>query len=157
MWVVHDSNEEYKTTKQFIELTNIVKETLDAILIERSKGNIDIKKKKITEQKLQYQFSENELLVRILNQQYCRTHEPNIYADQLKPLFVDMVLDTLYQHDEEFKRLTNEFVNNIHQIKKWNREIRTDILNTTYLDLEDHELLKDSLVSLVKNSENIHR
>ena len=83
---------------------------------------------------LKYQIGNNEIFARLLNQHYCRTHEPNIYADQIKPLIVDMVMGSSYANDSEYKSTVDEFINEIPKINEWSNMKRVDILNQTYLD-----------------------
>ena len=108
------------------------------------------------EVQLKYERSDNEIFARTLNQQYCRTHEPNIFADQLKPLMIDVVLDYLYNTDSEYKNAVDEFINEIPKINEWSNMKRVDILNYTYVDEDDIEVFIDMLNQLTNENNQLN-
>ena len=117
---------------------------------------IEFKSIKMGPRQFNYERSEREIFARILNQQYCRTHEPNIFADQLKPLMVDIVMDFLYNTDSEYKHAVDEFINEIPKINEWPNIKRDDILNYTYIDDDDIEVFIDTLNQITNENNQLN-
>ena len=93
-----------------------------------------------------------------MNQQYCRTHEPNIFADQLKPVLVDIALDTLYQNNKVFRDNVNKFISEIPELDTWNTIKRTNIINTKFVNQEEYDDFVEAIIKIdddLSNSESL--
>lgn len=112
--------------------------------------------KRDRKQRIKYESSKEEVLVRTLNQHYCRTHKENIYADQLKPLPIDIVLDVLYKGVDSFKADVDNLINSIKETDNRIEYSRTDIINTNHINKDEYEELAKAIMELYEqNSLNI--
>ena len=150
----YDTIEKFKTSKNFKDIRRIIGNTMSDLRNELLE--IEFKSIKMGPRQFNYERSEREIFARILNQQYCRTHEPNIFADQLKPLMVDIVMDFLYNTDSEYKHAVDEFINEIPKINEWPNIKRDDILNYTYIDDDDIEVFIDMLNQITNENNQLN-
>lgn len=145
----YDNFEQYKHTELFKKITMQSRKALSLVNLNTFKHDSD---------RITYQTSDNEILARILNQQYCRTHEPNIFADQLKPVLVDIALDTLYQNNKVFRDNVNKFISEIPELDTWNTIKRTNIINTKFVNQEEYDDFVEAIIKIdddLSNSESL--
>ena len=145
----YDSKQTYKQLESF---KNIHKQVVD-VLNKIPETYYDKRDRK---QRIKYESSKEEVLVRTLNQHYCRTHKENIYADQLKPLPIDIVLDVLYKGVDSFKADVDNLINSIKETDNRIEYSRTDIINTNHINKDEYEELAKAIMELYEqNSLNI--
>lgn len=148
----YDSSEKYKKSESFKYIKDKIIDTLadsvDYMIANNPSLTFDTRKYQLV-----YETSDNEIFARILNQQFCRTHKPNIYADQLKPFVVDIVMDTLYQYDSEFRDMVHRFVDEVDELINYETVIRTDILNTKYIDFDDYQDFVNAILTINENNQ----
>ena len=150
----YDNLEKFKTSQNFKTMRRIIHNTMSEV--DKNLKELEFNNITTDEVQLKYERSDNEIFARTLNQQYCRTHEPNIFADQLKPLMIDVVLDYLYNTDSEYKNAVDEFINEIPKINEWSNMKRVDILNYTYVDEDDIEVFIDTLNQITNENNQLN-
>ena len=150
----YDNLEKFKTSQNFKTMQRIIHNTMSEV--DKNLKELEFNNITTDEVQLKYERSDNEIFARTLNQQYCRTHEPNIFADQLKPLMIDVVLDYLYNTDSEYKNAVDEFINEIPKINEWSNMKRVDILNYTYVDEDDIEVFIDTLNQITNENNQLN-
>ena len=150
----YDTFEKHKQSEKFKIIHNKIKTLTNKFIKHPDKRNIV--NLYTTRTQLKYETSDDEIFVRLLNQQYCRTHEPNIFADQIKPVIVDIMMNYLYNNDSEYKQTVDEFINEIPKINEWYNTKRVDVLNYTYVDDDDVDEFVQILTQITNETKQLN-